>query len=207
VLRGQIKRGDAEAIRAVLWYSDLRGFTRLADTRGSAEVLAILNAYFERMAEPITRHGGEVLKFMGDAVLAIFPLDADAGTSPPCGAALTAALEALQAMRRFNESRTAAGHPALKFGIALHVGEVVYGNIGAPDRLDFTVIGPAVNEAARLEALCKALDRELLVSAAFVTCGGACCVRLQSLGVHALRGVSRPEEVFTLRETDARAVT
>jgi adenylate cyclase len=207
VLRGQIKRGDAEAIQAVLWYCDLRGFTQLADSRGSDQLLTLLNGYFERMTAPVVRHGGEVLKFMGDAMLAIFPLDQEADTPLSCGAALEAAEEALAAMREFNRSRTAAGDPPLKFGIALHVGEVVYGNIGAPDRLDFTVIGPAVNEVARLEALCKALDRELVVSEAFVGCGGGCSARLQSLGVHALRGVRRPEEVFTLSDREPVAVT
>ena len=199
VLRGRIKRGDVETIDAVLWYCDLRGFTGLADSRPHDQIVALLNAYFERMAEPVQRHGGEVLKFMGDAMLAIFPPAEDQGR-PACNAALSAAEAALAAMRSFNETWTADGNPPLRFGIALHVGEVAYGNIGAPDRLDFTVIGPAVNVAARLEALCKSLDRPLLISDAFAACAGPCRGRLHSLGVHALRGVSRPQEVFTLPE-------
>lgn len=200
VLRGRIKRGDVETIHAVLWYCDLRDFTGLADSRPHDQILALLNAYFERMAEPVQRHGGEVLKFMGDAMLAIFPPADDQGTPPSCNAALSAAMDALAAMRAFNQGWTADGNPPLRFGIALHVGEVAYGNIGAPDRLDFTVVGPAVNVAARLEALCKSLDRPLLISQSFAACAGPCRSRLRSLGVHALRGVRRPQEIFTLPE-------
>ena len=201
VLRGQIKRGDVETIDAVLWYCDLRGFTELADSRPHDQIVALLNAYFERMAEPVQRHGGEVLKFMGDAMLAIFPPAEDQGM-PACNAALSAAEAALAAMRSFNETWTAEGNPPLRFGIALHVGEVAYGNIGAPDRLDFTVVGPAVNEISRIEAMCRALEQSLVISSAFAETARDSADRLVSLGRYALRGVRRPQELFTLDVPD-----
>ncbi len=196
VLSGSIKRGDSSVIKAVLWYCDLRGFTPLSERLDGAELIGLLNEYFQRMAEPVKAYGGEVLKFIGDAMLAIFPL-ADRDAEIACNAALKAAREALAAMRGYSVECVACGRPRLDFGIALHLGEVTYGNIGAPDRLDFTVIGPAVNRAVRIEELCRTLGRELLVSAEVAR---HCAAQLVPMGRHALRGVGETVELFSLPE-------
>ena len=202
-MSGSIKRGDASVIKAVLWYCDLRGFTPLSEKLDGPALIGILNEYFQRMAEPVAAHGGEVLKFIGDAMLAIFPL-ASRDEEIACNAALAAAKEALAAMKSHSIECVACGRPGLNFGVALHLGEVTYGNIGAPDRLDFTVIGPAVNRAVRIEEMCRQLNVELLVSGEVAKhCGGG----LVSVGRHALRGVGEAMELFTLpgamRQSDA----
>ena len=198
VLNGQIKRGDASVIKAVLWYCDLRGFTPLSERLDGAELIGILNEYFERMAAPVRAHGGEVLKFIGDAMLAIFPL-AERDAEIACNAALAAAREAAEAMTAYGRECVACGTPELRFGVALHLGEVTYGNIGAPDRLDFTVIGPAVNRVVRIEEQCRRLERQILVSGEV-----AKHVRtdLVSVGSHALRGVREAVELFGLPEPE-----
>ena len=200
VLQGAIRRGQLETIHAVLWYCDLRGFTNLSDTLPHVELIALLNEYFEAVGEPVIARGGEILKFIGDAMLAIFPLDLelDGATIKP---ALAAAGDALGNVRELNARRVADGQRSIKLGIALHVGDVGYGNIGAPTRLDFTVIGSAVNKVVRIEALSKALDRPLLFSADFARRAGQ---PFLSLGFQALRGISEPEEVFTCPVTEAR---
>ena len=195
VLEGNIVRGRTETIRAVVWYSDLRGFTRLADTLPAAEVLALLNDYVEPVVDAVTEEGGEVLKFVGDGVLATF-----GGREPPdaCAAALRAWERARAAAEAISASRAARGAAVTRPYLALHDGEVLYGNFGAPARLDFTVLGPAVNEAARLAALSRSLDQPLIVSDAFAgTCGPA-RDRLVALGRFALRGVARPQMLWTL---------
>ncbi len=204
VLQGAIQRGQHETIHAVLWYCDLRGFTNLSDTLPHNELIELLNAYFEAVGQPVIAHGGEILKFIGDAVLAIFPLDGGRGsTGVESGAA--AAVEALANVRRLNTVRAASGLRSIKLGIALHIGDVGYGNIGTPQRLDFTVIGSAVNKVVRIEALSKVLDRPFLVSADFAHAYGR---PLLSLGFQVLRGISEPEEVFAYPEpadgSDAR---
>jgi len=199
VLQGAIQRGQLETIHAVLWYCDLRGFTNLSDTLPHDELIELLNDYFEAVGGPVIGYGGEILKFIGDALLAIFPLDLELGRSG-VDPALAAAAVALANVRELNAKRTAAGRRAIKLGIALHVGDVGYGNIGAPTRLDFTVIGSAVNKVVRIEALSKALDRPLLLSSDFARQYGE---PLTSLGFHALRGISEPEEVFTCPITEA----
>jgi adenylate cyclase len=196
VLAGAVQRGDGGTIHAVLWYSDLRGFTALSESLPRDRVIALLNAHFERLAAPIKAFGGEVLKFMGDGLLAIFPTEAG-GAAQACDLALRAARGARAGMAALNSERRAAGESPLAFGLALHLGDVMHGNIGAPDRLDFTVIGPAVNVASRLEALCKELDRPVLVSAAFAS---ACVEDLEPIGSYPLPGVTQPAEVFTLAE-------
>ncbi len=196
VLAGAIRRGDGETIHAVLWYSDLRDFTALSESLPRDRVIALLNAHFERLVAPIKAFGGEVLKFMGDGLLAIFPTE-PAGAANACERALRAARGARAGMAALNGERLAADETPLAFGLALHLGDVMYGNIGAPDRLDFTVIGPAVNVVSRLEALCKELDRPVLVSAAFAR---AAAQNLAPLGSHRLPGVMQPAEVFTLAE-------
>lgn len=192
VLQGAIRRGELETIHAALWYSDLRGFTAMSDTLPFVELIELLNAYFEAVSEPVMARGGEVLKFIGDAMLAIFALD-PAREDEGVRLAMEAAEEALRNVERVNGTRAAQGKRTFRLGIALHVGDVGYGNIGAPTRLDFTVIGQAVNKVVRIEALSKALDRALLVSSEFAH---RCTHPLISLGFHALRGISEPEEIF-----------
>jgi class 3 adenylate cyclase len=200
VLAGAIQRGDGETIHAVLWYSDLRGFTALSESLPRDRVIALLNAHFERLAAPIKAFGGEVLKFMGDGLLAIFPTE-PGGAARACDLALRAARGARAGMAALNSERMAGGESPLAFGLALHLGDVMHGNIGAPDRLDFTVIGPAVNFVSRLEALCKDLERPLLISAAFAS---ACADALEPLGSYPLPGIAQPAEVFTLAELRSR---
>ena len=192
ILSGQITRGSGETIPAAIWFSDLRGFTAMSETTERDELLNRLNQYFDVVAEPVTERGGEILKFIGDAMLAIFPL-ADDGA---CTKALAAAIEAEAALGALNRERRARREEALQCGIALHVGEVMYGNIGSSTRLDFTVIGPAVNLASRIEGFCKTLGPSILLSDDFAkgcTAGSA----LRSLGRHRLRSVARDVELFT----------
>jgi adenylate cyclase len=196
VLAGAVQRGDGETIHAVLWYSDLRDFTALSESLPRDRLIALLNAHFERLAAPIKAFGGEVLKFMGDGLLAIFPTE-PGGAAQACELALRAARGARGGMAALNSERLAAGEGPLAFGLALHLGDVMHGNIGAPDRLDFTVIGPAVNLVSRLEALCKDLDRPVLISAAFAK---ACREVLEPIGSYRLPGVTQPAAVFTLAE-------
>jgi adenylate cyclase len=193
VLDGAIRRGSGEAIRAVVWMCDLRGFTAMSAGASPGTVIGALNDFFDTMAAPVERHGGEILKFIGDAMLAIFPLGEGRDISGICGGALSAAIEAESAMTRLNARRAEAGASALDFGIALHVGEVTYGNIGAPRRLDFTVIGRAVNLASRIESLSAPLGRRVLLSADFARAAGG---GFDSLGRHALKGIAEPQEIF-----------
>jgi len=194
VLEGRIKRGDSENIHAVIWFCDLRDSTSLTESLARADYLAMLNQFFDCMAGAVLEHGGEVLKFIGDAVLAIFPIE-DPDSPEAAFHAIDAARQAQRGISRLNQQRTEQGAKAIGFGIGMHIGSLVYGNIGTPGRLDFTVIGSAVNEAARIEDLCKALDRNILLSAAFAR---LCPGRLVSLGRHTLRGVSAAQELFTL---------
>lgn len=196
VLSGAIKRGDGERIDAVLWCCDLRGFTEISETRPLDAVIELLDRYFELTGSPVERHGGEILKFIGDAVLAIFPIEA-AGEADACVAALAAADEALSGVAATRHPEADGAGPAIRCGVALHLGEAMYGNIGTAGRLDFTVIGPAVNLVTRLEALNRELDPPLVFSADFARhCGRG----VRSLGVHALKGIAEPREVFTLEE-------
>jgi adenylate cyclase len=185
VMAGQFRRGRSTAIRAVIWFCDLRGFTALGDRLPAAELVATLDRYFELVSAPIEQYGGEVLKFVGDAVLAVFPCRGDPGKAAT--GAWNAARKVLSELDQL---------APLKMGIALHVGEVLYGNIGGRSRLDFTVIGPAVNEASRVEALCKTLGTPLLATGAFVAALGS-REQVRSLGLRTLRGVSRQTELFT----------
>nr|WP_209767979.1 adenylate/guanylate cyclase domain-containing protein [Azospirillum rugosum] len=197
ILSGDIRRGTGANVRAVLWYCDLRGFTPLADRLPREELIALLNDYFEIMGGSVEQHGGEILKFIGDAMLAIFPLeDGDHSGAAACTKALDAAEDALKAMNSRNAERAAWGQPTLRCGIALHLGDVMYGNIGSANRLDFTVIGPAVNLVSRIEGLCNRLDRTILTSAEIAaTCGD----RLVSVGWHPVKGLSDPIEVYGLK--------
>jgi adenylate cyclase len=195
VLAGNIVRGRAEAIRAVVWFSDLIGFTRLSDTLSPAVLLALLNDYAEAQVEEIEANGGHVLKFMGDGILAIFP---DDDTTRACKRALDAAANLRRRIAALNERRQAAGLPVTDTHLALHVGELLYGNLGSPRRLDFTVLGSAVNEAARIESLCGSLEQTVIVSWAFAEAAGEARSLLVSLGRYAMKGIARPQELFTL---------
>ena len=189
VLSGQIKRGDGETIRAVIWYSDMRGSTRMADA-----LIRTLNQYFECTGGAVLSQGGEILSFIGDAVLAIFPIAGKrASAKAACKRALTASRQAQDRLAEVNAARQAEGAEPLSFGLALHMGDVLFGNIGLPERVSFSVIGPTINEVARLEALTKELDRPVLASAAFAD---HCAIPWTGLGRYELRGVSAPIEVF-----------
>jgi adenylate cyclase len=192
VLSGAIRRGTGEAIRAVIWYCDIRGFTTLADSMARDEVISLLNDFFETMVDAVAAEGGETLKFVGDAMLAIFDLRGEE-VANRCGAAMRAARAAIAKIAERNAERAATGRPQIRFGLALHLGEVSYGNIGAANRLDFTVIGPAVNHAARLEKLASELGRPLVASASFVA---GCSEPMTNLGKFQLRGVLEPQDVF-----------
>jgi adenylate cyclase len=163
VLSGAVHRGIGEVIEAVVWISDLRDFTLLSETLPAVEVIATLNAYCARLVGAIQPFGGEVLKFIGDGLLAIFPLSAR-GEKVACDAAVAAVRAARVGMARLDAERRRDQKPPLPFGVGLHLGAVVYGNIGAPDRLDFTAIGPAVNAASRIEGLCRPLACPVLIS-------------------------------------------
>jgi adenylate cyclase len=195
VLEGRISRGVAEQIEAAIWFSDLRGYTRLSDTAKPEEIIPLLNEYADAIISAIHEHGGDVLKLMGDGVLAIFTA---ADRNRACEAALTAAEDAPRRVADVNGLRTANGLPTMELYLGLHIGEVFYGNIGSKERLDFTIVGPAVNEVSRIASMCRSVDQPLLVSSAFAAALGASRNRLVSVGRYALRGVSRPQDLFTL---------
>ena len=197
ILDGEIRRGMLEAIPAVIVYADLRGFTALADRTGHDELVDMLNDYFDCLVPVIVERGGYVLKFLGDGLLATFPL-AERAPAEVCETALDAAAETLACVRQLNAGRLAAGKPPMEFDMALHLGEVFWGNVGSSDRLDFTVIGPAVNEASRIEALCAQHDRNLLISETFAKAATSSSARLVSIGRYALRGVRSAQSLYTL---------
>ena len=194
VLAGPLRRGIGETIEAALLYADLRGFTALSESNPPSAVISALDAWFDRIAGAVHAFGGEVLKFIGDGVLAIFPV---VGGAPrgACDAALRAVFAARVGMAQLDEARHQQELSPLRFGAALHLGEMLWGNIGAADRLDFTAIGPAINLVSRLEGLCRPLDKAVLVSGTFAAETGA---RLIPLGKHALRGIASPIAVFTI---------
>ena len=196
VMDGLVKRGDGEDIHAAIWITDLRDSTSLAASLSREDYLALLNRYFDSVAGAVLDHGGEVLKFIGDSVLAIFAIDdSDQKQPEACARALAAAGEASRQFEAVNKERAADGARLLEFGIGLHRGDLTYGNIGTTKRLDFTVIGSAVNEAARIESLSKTLNRQILISSAFRE---SVPDPLVSLGHHTLRGVTGEREIFGL---------
>ena len=191
ILAGATRRGSGTTVRAAIMICDLRDFTRISDNWPRDDVIDLLNGYFDAISEPIARRGGEILKFMGDGLLAIFPL-----TQPSaCANLLHAVAEARQAMVALNEKNSDIGRAPLNYGIGLHVGDVMYGNIGSRSRLDFTVIGPAVNMASRLEALTKQLGRTVLLSQAFADLVKG-DFHLERVGEYPVRGFSDPIELF-----------
>ncbi len=199
VLGGRISRGVAERIDAVLWFSDLRGYTKITDTAPPDEVIPLLNDYAEAVITAIQQAGGEVLKLIGDGTLAIFRAEDPAKASAK---ALKAEADMREKVRAVNERRQAEERAVTSVYLGLHMGEVFYGNVGSVDRLDFTVVGPAVNETSRIASMCRSVDRPVLVSSAFADAlPPADRVRLVSVGRFALRGVGRAQELFTLDPT------
>jgi adenylate cyclase len=182
VLQGRIARGVADRIKAVLWFSDLRNYTRISDTSPPEQIIPLLNDYADAIVSAIHEHSGDVLKLIGDGVLAIFPAEDRARA---CAAALDA-------------RRVAEGLPATDMYLGLHLGVVFYGNIGSKERLDFTVVGPAVNEVSRIAAMCRTVDQPILISSAFAESVALERRRFASVGRYALRGVGKPQDLFTL---------
>jgi adenylate cyclase len=193
VQAGALRRGTGDMIRAALLAADLRDFTSFSEASEPTAVIAALDAWFDRLAGAVHAFGGEVLKFIGDGVLAIFPVTG--APAAACEAALRAVAAARAGMAHLDRARQAQGLPPLPFGAALHLGEILWGNIGAADRLDFTAIGPAVNLVSRLEGLCRPLGRSVLISGALAA---ELTAPLVPLGEHTLRGIAAPCAVFTL---------
>jgi adenylate cyclase len=195
VLAGMVKRGDADVINAALWYSDLRNFTHLTETLPRDQVLELLNEYFEFVSAAVTARGGEILRFIGDAMLIVFPIDDNMCKQTACNAAIDAAIDAQSTLLSLNHRRRRHGQPTIEFGVGLNVGEVIYGNVGAPDRLDFTVLGPAVNRTARLESLTKSLGCNILFSKIFAE-----LIETPSefLGQHEMKGIAESQDVYAL---------
>ncbi len=203
VFAGLIKRGDGEEIDAALWFSDLREFTLLTESLPAGDVLDLLNAYFEHVHSAVTAYGGEILRFIGDAMLIVFPVEQ--GKEPTlarrdaCRAALDAAVDAFSSLAVLNRRRHRDGKPEIRFGVGLHFGHVIYGNVGAPGRLDFTVMGPAVNRTARMESLTKELGVPLLLSEEM---GKIADVPVTPRGKHPMKGVAEPQSVASYTAFD-----
>jgi adenylate cyclase len=195
VLEGRIARGITDQIQAVLWSSDLRSYTRISDTADPGEIIPLLNEYSGAIISTIYDQGGDVLKLIGDGVLAIFTVE---DRTRACESALAAAIAARRSVTEVNRSRAAANLPTTDMYLGLHIGEVFYGNIGSEDRLDFTVIGTAVNEVSRIATLCRSVDQPLLISSDFAAALGESRNLLVSVGRYALRGVGRPQDLYTL---------
>jgi adenylate cyclase len=199
VLEGRIARGAVERISTALWFSDLRDFTRIADAARPDELIPFLDDHVEVVISAIHRAGGDVLKLMGDGVLAIF---AGADLADACGGALEAAARATGEVAALRGRRSSAGLPATSLYLGLHVGDVFFGNVGSRDRLDFTVIGPAVNEVSRIAAMCRSLDQPILISSAFAEALNGGADRLVSVGRYALRGVGGAQHLYTVDSTN-----
>ncbi len=200
ILDGEIHRGDLEVISAVIFLADFRGFTAISERTPRDQLVDMLNQYFDCLVGPVTEQGGNVLKFLGDGLLATFPLNGRPADRL-CEHALDAAVAALRRVDDVRAERLAAGKPVMNLDIALHLGDVYWGNVGSEERLDFTVVGPSVNEAARIEALCGQHDRNLLVSEAFAEAATCSRSRLVSIGRFALRGVQTSQAIYTLDES------
>ena len=197
ILSGHIQRGETEKIRCVIWFSDLRGFTSMSGEKTPAETIAVLNELFECQVPAIEEHGGEVLKFIGDGMLAIFAVGEQQTEQAAANSAVSASVKAFKALAELNLARKARGAESIRFGLSLHVGEVAYGNIGGSSRLDFTAIGSAVNLASRIEGLTGKLGKDLLLSeevARLVT------RPTRSVGSFELKGIAEPRTVFELVE-------
>jgi adenylate cyclase len=196
VLGGRIRRGVPERLNAVLWFSDLRGYTAITDTAPPAEIIPLLNDYAEAVIEAVHAQGGDVLKLIGDGVLAIFKATEPAAA---CRSALTAEAAMRSRVQALNARRAAEGRPVTTVYLGLHIGDVFLGNIGSVERLDFTVVGPAVNEVSRIAGMCRSVDRPVVLSSEFAAATPEPeRALLVSVGRYALRGVGRAQELFTL---------
>lgn len=208
VLDGSIARGAGQPINAVIWCADMRGFSELSENFPAAEVNLLLNGFLDQLVSAVTAQGGDVLKFMGDGILAVFPFSDDKGERDAANAAMAAADKALRNLEAFNanpppEVAAIAGRKPLRCGIAMHTGEVFFGNVGGQDRLDFTVVGTAVNETARLEQLTKRVMRPVLLSEQV---GRQLDIALDDCGEHELKGFARPVRVFAPRHWKSTAI-
>lgn len=197
ILQGQVKRGDGEQISAAFWYSDLRGFTALSETLPTDQLLRLLNDYYEYCAAAASARGGEILQFIGDAILIVFEITDPARTGDVCDAALDAAIDAFDTIAVVNNRRLRSHLPVIEFGLGLHVGTVTHANVGSPNRLAFNVVGPAVNRTARIQGMTKELQIPLLMSRTFAR---AVQLPVESVGHHDLRGVAKSQELFRLKE-------
>jgi adenylate cyclase len=195
ILAGQIRRGHSEAINAAIWLSDMRGFTALSDQFSPQIMIDLLNQYFDCQVPVILKNGGEVLNFMGDGLLAMFPIERADETAQVCDQALAAAIETRVRVLSMPKLTEMEHLPPVRFGLALHLGEVLYGNIGGGNRLDFTCIGPSVNLAARLEKTAAQQERTIVTSEGFAT---HCHSLLSPLGQFTVRGFCAPQTVFGL---------
>ncbi|MGH1477855.1 MAG: adenylate/guanylate cyclase domain-containing protein [Geminicoccales bacterium] len=197
ILNGEIRRGALDVISSVIFLADLRGFTAMSERTPREELIAMLNHYFDCMVEPIVNRGGNVLKFLGDGLLGTFPLNGHPADHL-CEQALDAAVDVLKRVATLRPERLAEGKPVMEVDIALHLGDVYWGNVGSVERLDFTMIGPAVNQTARIETLCGQYERNLLVSETFAQAAKQSSNRLVSIGRFALRGVQTSQSIYTL---------
>ena len=198
VLAGSITRGNSETIDAALWFCDLRNFTMISEALSTEAVVTLLNSYFSIVGAAVESHGGEILKFIGDAALAIFPIDQTTDSAAACAAAMAAACEAMAEKNQLKVEGVSSDLSSVDFGVALHVGQVAYGNIGAPARLDFTVIGPAVNTVSRIAGLCGQLDQPILTSTDFAAVIGP---PLEAIGSFTLKGIENAETVYALPQS------
>ncbi len=195
ILAGMIKRGDADIIHAALWFSDLRDFTQLTETLSTQQILDLLNGYFEVVSVAVSARGGEILRFIGDAMLVVFPIEDRVDDQAACRAAIEAAIDAQAGLAALNYQRQCQHECNIRFGVGLNIGEVIYGNVGAVDRLDFTVMGPVVNRTARLESLTKTLGSNILFSRNFADLLDR---PTRFLGDHQMKGIKQPQAVFAL---------
>ena len=202
ILDGEVRRGALDVISSVIFLADLRGFTAMSERMPRDELVDMLNQYFDCLVAPIVDHGGNVLKFLGDGLLATFPLNGDPADHL-CEQALDAAVDVQQRVGDVRLERSALDKPVMDLDIALHLGDVYWGNVGSSERLDFTIVGPAVNEASRIEALCGQYDKNLLMSEAFAKAAKRSANRLVSIGRFALRGVESSQSIYTLDQTPA----
>jgi adenylate cyclase len=199
VMSGEITRGSSRQIDAVICYFDLKGFTQLAEQIPGTELIEMLNDYFGVAVATIQKFGGNILKFMGDGILTMFDLGS---VTEDAHAALSAACELQRQIRQRNRERSADGLPIADFTLALHAGEILYGNIGSENRLDFTVIGPTVNQTARISGLHASVGRSIIVSEYVQKVAHPCPQDLVSLGRYMLRGVAEPIELFTIYDSE-----
>ena len=196
VCEGTIKRGERTSLRAVVMMTDLRGFTEKSENWDEATLLQALDGYFDVVVCAVEKHGGDVLKIMGDGILSIFPIDGSEAQDSPCNDAIKSAALALEGLTRLNRERTSTGRAPLSIGVGIDAGQVTFGNIGSPARLDFTVLGPAVNTASRVQDLCKSLGHSILVTDRVTRCAQG---PFRDVGQHAIRGVSQPIQLFAVQ--------